>query len=111
MVYPAATAAADFAGRVELIDLRTISPWDREAVLGSVRKTGRCLVVHEDGWTAGFGAEILATLAEEAFFELDAPLRRVAVRDVPIPYSVGLMSAVLPNAEQLAAAIADLLAL
>jgi len=48
-----------------------------------VRKTGRCLVVHEDGWTAGFGAEILATLGEAAFFELDAPLRRVAVRDLP----------------------------
>ncbi|MBI3176704.1 MAG: pyruvate dehydrogenase, partial [Chloroflexi bacterium] len=111
MVYPATTAAAGFAGRVELIDLRTISPWDQEAVLGSVRKTGRCLVVHEDGWTAGFGAEILATLAELAFFELDAPLRRVAVRDVPIPYSAGLMSAVLPNAEQLGAAIAELLAL
>jgi len=111
MVYPAATAAASFASRVELIDLRTISPWDQAAVLASVRKTGRCLVVHEDGWTAGFGAEILATLAEEAFFELDAPLRRVAVRDVPIPYSAGLMSAVLPNAEQLAAAIAGLLAL
>jgi 2-oxoisovalerate dehydrogenase E1 component len=110
MVYPAATAAAGFAGRVELIDLRTISPWDQAAVLASVRKTGRCLVVHEDGLTAGFGAEILATLAEAAFFELDAPLRRVAVRDLPIPYSAGLMSAVLPNAEQLAAAIADLLA-
>jgi 2-oxoisovalerate dehydrogenase E1 component len=109
MVYPALEAAAHFEGRVEVLDLRTISPWDQEGVLGSVRKTGRCLVVHEDGWTAGFGAEILATLAEAAFFELDAPLRRVAVRDLPIPYNAGLMSAVLPNAEQLAAAIADLL--
>ena len=110
MVYPALEAAAQFEGRVEVLDLRTISPWDQEAVLVSVRKTGRCLVVHEDGWTAGFGAEILATLGEAAFFELDAPLRRVAVRDLPIPYSAGLMSAVLPNTEQLAAAIADLLA-
>lgn len=110
MVYPALEAAGLFEARVEVLDLRTISPWDQEAVLASVRKTGRCLVVHEDGRTAGFGAEILATLAEAAFFELDAPLRRVAVRDLPIPYSAGLMSAVLPNAEQLAAAIAELLA-
>jgi 2-oxoisovalerate dehydrogenase E1 component len=110
MVYPALEAVAQFEGRVEVLDLRTISPWDQAAVLASVRKTGRCLVVHEDGWTAGFGAEILATLAEAAFFELDAPLRRVAVRDLPIPYSAGLMSAVLPNTEQLAAAIAELLA-
>jgi 2-oxoisovalerate dehydrogenase E1 component len=110
MVYPALQAVAQFEGRVEVLDLRTISPWDQAAVLASVRKTGRCLVVHEDGWTAGFGAEILATLAEAAFFELDAPLRRVAVRDLPIPYSAGLMSAVLPNTEQLAAAIAELLA-
>jgi len=110
MVYRSLEAAAHFEARVEVLDLRTIIPWDQETVLGSVRKTGRCLVVHEDGWTAGFGAEILATLAEAAFFALDAPLRRVAVRDVPIPYNAGLMRAVLPNAEQLAAAIAELLA-
>ncbi len=110
MVHRAAEAGAGFAGQVELIDLRTISPWDREAVQASVRKTSRCLVVHEDGWTAGFGAEILATLAETTFAELDAPPRRIAVRDVPIPYSAGLMEAVLPSVEQIRTAIAELLA-
>ncbi|MEK6587318.1 MAG: transketolase C-terminal domain-containing protein, partial [Chloroflexota bacterium] len=102
MVYPALEAAARTEGRVEVLDLRTISPWDQEGVLGSVRKTGRCLVVHEDTWTAGFAGEILATLAEQAFLDLDAPLRRLATPDVPTPYSATLMKAVLPNAERIA---------
>src|SRR5688500_7348720 len=79
--------AASRLGRdvVELLDLRTVSPWDRERVLESTRKTGRCLVVHEDTLTAGFGAEIAATLAQEAFWHLDAPVERLAVGDVPMP--------------------------
>jgi len=110
MSYPALEAAARFEGRVEVLDLRTISPWDQEGVLASVRKTGRCLVVHEDTWTAGFAGEILATLAEQAFLDLDAPLRRLATPDVPTPYSATLMKAVLPNAERIAAVIEDMLA-
>ena len=110
MVYPALEAAARFEGRVAVLDLRTISPWDEEGVLASVRKTGRCLVVHEDTWTAGFAGEILATLAEQAFLDLDAPLRRLATPDVPTPYSTTLMKAVLPNAERIAAVIEDMLA-
>lgn len=110
MVYPALEAAARFPGRVEVLDLRTISPWDKEQVLESVRRTGRCLVVHEDTWTGGFAGEILATIADEAFMDLDAPLRRLTTPDVMIPYNVGLMKAVLPDAEKIAAAVADLLA-
>ena len=82
---------------VELIDLRTISPWDKESVITSVKKTRRCLIVHEDGMTAGFGAEIVATIAREAFFNLDAPVLRVAVEDIPTPYNVSLMDAVIPT--------------
>jgi 2-oxoisovalerate dehydrogenase E1 component len=83
----------------DLIDLRTLSPWDREATLASVRKTRRCLIVHEDTITAGFGAEIAAVIAKEAFFDLDAPIERLAMPDVPSPHSPLLLDAVLPSVE------------
>ena len=103
-------AAGQFGDRVEVIDLRTISPWDRECVLDSVRKTGRCVVVHEDNITAGFGAEIAATVARDTFWELDAPVERVAVEDVPMPYHPVLLDAVLPSVDTIAERIAALLA-
>jgi len=109
LVHRCREAAEKFAGRVELIDLRTISPWDSEAVLQSVRKTGRCLIVHEDNITAGFGAEIAATLARDAFWELDAPVTRLAVDDVPMPYHPVLLEAVLPSVERISNAISDTL--
>jgi 2-oxoisovalerate dehydrogenase E1 component len=93
---------------VDLLDLRTLSPWDREATLASVRKTRRCLIVHEDTITAGFGAEIAAVLAKEAFFDLDAPIERLAVPDVPSPHSPVLLDAVLPSVETIARAMTDL---
>jgi len=102
-------AAGQFDGRVELIDLRSIAPWDRETVLVSVRKTGRCMIVHEDNLTAGFGAEIAATVAKDAFWHLDAPVDRVAVEDVPMPYHPVLLDAVLPSAEMIASRIDALL--
>jgi 2-oxoisovalerate dehydrogenase E1 component len=92
----------------DLLDLRTLSPWDREATLESVRKTRRCLIVHEDNITAGFGAEIAAVLAKEAFFDLDAPIERLAMPDLPSPHSPVLLEAVLPNVERIAAALSDL---
>jgi 2-oxoisovalerate dehydrogenase E1 component len=104
-----AEAAASHPGDVELIDLRSLAPWDRSLVLQSVRKTRRCLVVHEDGLTAGFGAEIAAALAEHAFFDLDAPIRRIAVPDLPIPHNVDLMEAVVPSTEAIDAAMIKLL--
>ena len=110
MVHRCVPAAERFAGRVDLLDLRTIAPWDREAVLGSVQKTGRCLIVHEDTLTAGFGAEIAAVVAKEAFWWLDAPVERVAVEDVPMPYHENLLGAVLPDADRIAGAIERLLA-
>ena len=105
LVHRCKEAAARFEGRVELLDLRTIAPWDKAAVLESVAKTGRCVIVHEDNLTAGFGAEISATLAQEAFWLLDAPVERVAVEDVPMPYHPVLLDAVLPTVDRIAAAI------
>lgn len=92
----------------DLLDLRTLSPWDRESTLASVRKTRRCLIVHEDTLTAGFGAEIAAVLAKEAFFELDAPLERLAMPDVPSPHSPVLLDAVLPSVDAIARTLTDL---
>lgn len=92
----------------ELLDLRTVMPWDREAVIQSVKKTRRCLIVHEDSQTAGFGAEIAAVLAQECFFNLDAPITRIAVPDIPIPYNVGLMESILPSEEAIADKLVEL---
>ena len=93
---------------VDLLDLRTVSPWDQESVLASVARTRRCLVVHEDGLTAGFGAEISATVVEHAFFDLDAPIQRIAIPDIPIPHNMTLMKEILPNPNQIASAIEEL---
>src|SRR4029078_5055253 len=89
MVHTADEAAADLAAddvSVEVIDLRTVMPWDKDAVLESVRKTSKVLVLHEDTRTGGFGAEIAATIAEKAFEALDAPLRRLAGPESPGPF-------------------------
>ncbi|HUY84419.1 MAG TPA: transketolase C-terminal domain-containing protein [Steroidobacteraceae bacterium] len=94
----------------DLIDLRTLVPWDRETVLASLRRTRRCLIVHEDNLTAGFGAEIAAVLARDAFFDLDAPIERLAMPDLPSPHSPVLLGAVLPDAPRIAEALTTLLA-
>ncbi|MFL5575737.1 MAG: transketolase C-terminal domain-containing protein [Gemmatimonadaceae bacterium] len=110
LVHRCAEAAARFGNSVELLDLRTVAPWDRARVLASVTKTGRCLVVHEDTLTAGFGAEVAAVVAREAFWYLDAPVERLAVEDVPMPYHPVLLDAVLPSVERIAERIGELLA-
>lgn len=102
LVHRCQEAAERFGDGVELIDLRTIAPWDRGRVLDSVRKTNRCVIVHEDNLTAGFGAEIAATVARETFWDLDAPVERVAVEDVPMPYHPVLLDAVLPTVDRIA---------
>ena len=109
MVHRCTEAADQFSGDVDLLDLRTIMPWDSTAVLESVRRTGKCLIVHEDTMTAGFGAEIAAVLAREAFWQLDAPIERLTVEDVPMPYHADLLNAVLPDAARIAARISALL--
>lgn len=92
----------------EIIDLLTLSPFDREAVLESVRKTGRVLIVHEAAKTGGFGAELAATIAEEAIMSLRAPIRRVTGYDVVLPLPL-LGDYNLPSTERISAAIDDLL--
>jgi 2-oxoisovalerate dehydrogenase E1 component len=103
--------AAEGGPSVEVIDLRTISPLDRDTVLQSVVKTGRVLIVHEDNISFGVGAEVAAIVAEEAFYDLDAPVRRLAMADVPaMPFAAPMEAAVSIGAEQIAAAARSLAA-
>src|SRR5439155_24905048 len=90
MVYTADDAAKQLEEdgvSVEILDLRTIVPWDKRAVLESAQKTSKVLVLHEDTRTGGFGGEIAATIAEEAFGHLDAPIKRSGAPDTPVPFS------------------------
>jgi 2-oxoisovalerate dehydrogenase E1 component len=109
MVERCEAAAKKTGESIEIIDLRTISPWDSQLVLESVRRTRRCLIVHEDGVTAGFGAEVAATVAQEAFFNLDAPIQRLAMPDVPVPHNFDLMDAVVPTVDSIAARMTEVL--
>lgn len=103
--------AAKASGRsVDVIDLRTLVPWDREAVLESVKKTARCLIVHEDLRSAGFGAEVAAVVADEAFLDLDAPVSRLTMPDVPSPHNPALLDHVVPSVEAIRQRIEDLCA-
>lgn len=96
---------------VEVVDLRTLLPLDKETVLGSVRKTGKALIVYEDNLTGGYGAEIAAIIADEAFTDLDAPIRRLAGPDVPaMPYSHPLQNWFMLNTEKIATSMRDLAA-
>jgi 2-oxoisovalerate dehydrogenase E1 component len=109
MVYRCLEAAKNYAGKVDMIDLRTILPWDQHAVINSVQKTGKLLIVHEDTITNGFGAEIIATISTQAFTYLDAPIMRIATPDVPIPYNIGMMESLLPSIGQIQNSIEELL--
>jgi 2-oxoisovalerate dehydrogenase E1 component len=111
MVERCEQAAARSQIEVELIDLRTLSPWDRAAVRASVEKTHRCLIVHEDNLTAGFGAEIAAYLAQQCFYSLDAPLERLAMPDIPSPHSPVLLEAAVPDVARITGAIQRLASL
>jgi 2-oxoisovalerate dehydrogenase E1 component beta subunit len=114
MHYYALQAADIVAGeglRVEVVDLRTLYPPDRATIVASVRKTGKALIVHEDNLTGGYGAEIAAILADEAFTDLDAPIRRLCGPDVPaVPFSHPLQDWFMPNPNTIAQAIRELAA-
>lgn len=109
MVHEALRAAQILADEdgisAEVIDLRTLRPLDKPTILASVRRTGRAVVVNEDWRSGGFGAELSATVAEEAFEYLDAPVCRIGTRDRPIPYSQPLESAWLPDAAAIVAGV------
>jgi pyruvate/2-oxoglutarate/acetoin dehydrogenase E1 component len=95
---------------VEVIDLRSLVPLDLDTVLESVRKTGKALIVHEDNLTGGFGAEVAALVAQQAFEHLDAPVTRVAALDTPIPFTPVLEREYLPTEEDILAAARELAA-
>jgi 2-oxoisovalerate dehydrogenase E1 component len=92
----------------DVIDLRTLVPWDREMVLESVRRTRRCLIVHEDLRSGGFGAEIAAVVADEAFLDLDAPVARVTMPDIPSPHNPALLDWAVPSVADIRAKIEEL---
>jgi 2-oxoisovalerate dehydrogenase E1 component beta subunit len=111
MVYTADEAAQQLDGEgisVEVIDLRTLAPWDKDAVLASVEKTSKALVLHEDTHTGGFGAEIAATIAQESFENLDAPVRRITAPDTPVPFAPVLEKAFIPQVDDVVAGIREL---
>jgi 2-oxoisovalerate dehydrogenase E1 component beta subunit len=112
MVHESLAAAERLAregAECEVIDLRTLVPLDKKMFLDSVRKTSRALVVYEAHLTGGFGGEVAAIIAQEAFDVLDAPVTRVASLDVPVPFAAPLEDAVLPNAEKIYKAAVDVL--
>jgi 2-oxoisovalerate dehydrogenase E1 component beta subunit len=95
----------------EVVDLRTLKPVDKDTILASVAKTGKALIVHEDNLTVGYGAEIAAILVEEAFGQLDAPVRRLTGPDIPaMPYSHPLQDWFMPDTDRIAGAIRELAA-
>jgi 2-oxoisovalerate dehydrogenase E1 component beta subunit len=114
MVHRALAAAEQLASEgieVEVIDLRTLLPWDQEMVLESVRKTGKALIVHESPQTGGIGGEIAAVIMEKVFDHLDAPVARLAGIDVPpMPFAPAMESYFLPNTEKIAAKARELAA-
>ena len=111
MVWTADEAAQELEGdgvSVEILDLRTLIPWDKRAVLESVRKTSKVVVLHEDTHTGGFGGEIAATIAEEAFEDLDAPVKRISAPDTPVPFSPALEKAFIPQVADVVAGVREL---
>ena len=104
----AADALREEGISVEVIDLRTIIPWDVEGVMESVRRTGKAIVVHEAIMTGGFGGEVASRIASDVFEHLDGPVKRVAAKDCFVPYAPALEPFVLPSQEEVTAAIRDL---
>ena len=113
MAHQAFEAANRLSGKgisVEILDLRTLLPLDRDAILATARKTGKVVIVHEATRTGGLGGEVAAIIAESAFDRLDGPILRVTAPDTPVPFTTTLEEAFLPNAERIATAIERLAA-
>ena len=111
MLHTSLEAAAELAKEgidAEVLDLRTLLPLDHDAILASVRKTNKVLVVHEDTRTGGIAGEIAAVVTESAFEDLDGPIRRVTSLDTPVPYSAPLEDAFRPNTAKVVAVAREL---
>jgi pyruvate/2-oxoglutarate/acetoin dehydrogenase E1 component len=107
---PLAERAAEELGEdIEVLDLRTLAPLDRDAILAAARRTGKALVAHEATQSCGVGAEVASLIAQEAFEDLDAPVRRLTTPDVPIPFSPTLERAILPQLDDMKEACRELL--
>jgi pyruvate/2-oxoglutarate/acetoin dehydrogenase E1 component len=109
-VHLAMKAAEELGEDIEVLDLRSLCPLDRESILTSVRKTSKALIAHEATRSCGVGAEVAALISEEVFEDLDAPVRRLTAPDVPIPFSPPLEQAVLPQLDDMKEACRELLA-
>lgn len=105
VAFKAAAELAKDGIEIEIVDLRTLVPLDKDTILKSVKKTGRLVVLHEATRTGGFGGEIAALVAEEAFGDLKAPIKRVAPPDIPVPFSPPLEQFYIPNESQLIQAV------
>jgi pyruvate dehydrogenase E1 component beta subunit len=105
----AASALEDEGIGCEVLDLRSLAPLDEEAIVASVARTSRAVIIEEDTRRGGAGAEVAALLADRAYEHLDSPIRRVACEDVPIPCSPALEQAVLPSVEKIIAAVESLI--
>ena len=105
----AAKKLAEEGYSIEIIDIRTIVPLDEETIYKSVKKTGKVIIIHEDTFTNGFGAEIAARVADNCFRHLDGPVKRIAAKDCHIPYHPALERAVLPSREVIYKGIKELL--
>ena len=102
MAVEAAEALATEGVEAEVIDLRTVAPLDRDAVAASIKRTGRLLVAHEDNLSLGVGAEVAASMAEDCFYDLDAPIVRVTLADIPaVPFAASMEQAALPDTKTL----------
>jgi 2-oxoisovalerate dehydrogenase E1 component beta subunit len=113
MVHQALEAAEVLVGEgvsVEVIDLRSLLPWDHETVVASVSKTNKVVICHEDSKTAGVGAEVAAFIGEELFEQLDGPIMRVAARDAPVPFAATLEEAIIPGTRHILDAVRRLAA-
>lgn len=109
MVHESIKAASELKDySIEIIDVRTIIPLDKETIFNSVKKTGKVLIVHEDTLTAGFGAEIAALISDNCFQYLDGPVKRLAAHDTHIPYHPNLENFILPNKEKIKNAIKEI---
>ncbi len=112
MVYEAITAANQLEKEginLEIIDPRTLVPLDKETIIKSVRKTNKLIIVHEDNLTGGWGAEVAALVADEAFDYLDAPIKRVCAPDTPVPFAPVMENFYIPNAEDIIKTIREIL--
>ena len=110
MVHEALAAANEIEASIEVLDLRSLKPLDKEAILASARKTGKVLIVHEAQLTCGVGGEVAALISQHAFESLDGPIVRLAAPDVPVPYSPPLEDAFRPNKAKIVEAAKKLLA-